>query len=147
MRSETPSTGSGVRASASVRLAGADVTTLLLYEHLRDDDTLARTSLRLADGALVLVVGDEELPLPDGAVAAVMRRYGKPLDDGETPDLDAVLALGNGASLARFRFMARFDVIRRDWLVYQEGSGGERLCEMATSVTAALEHLARRASV
>lgn len=130
------------------------MTPFLLYDHVQDDDTLSRISLRVdEDGSLVLLVSPdaraevppEELPLPEGALGAVMRRYGKPLEESERPALDETLDLGDGRSLARFRFMARFDIIRRDWLLYRE-PGSEPLCEMATAVTAALEHLARRAN-
>lgn len=83
------------------------------------------------------------MPLPDGAIAAVMKRFGKPLADGEAPAAEETLDLGEGASLVRFRFLRRYDVIARDYLVYNT-PGAEPLCEMATSVGGALDHLARR---
>lgn len=93
---------------------------------------------------LSLAVGDEVLPLPDGALEAVMRRYGKPLEaKAEEMMVDERLDLGDGSSLVRFRFMRRYDVIARDYLVLYRPDG-EALCEMATSITAALDHLARR---
>jgi len=101
-----------------------------------------RTQLAAEDGALVLVVGGARLPLPDGALAAVMRRFGKPLET-DAPPAAETLALGAGHTLARFRFLRRYDVIGRDYLVYA-APDAEPLCEMATAVTAALEHLARR---
>jgi len=89
------------------------------------------------------VVGDEALPLPEGAVAAVMRRFGKPLEAGDPPAAEETLDLGEGCSLVRFRFLRRYDVISRDYLIYR-APGAEPLCEMATAVTAGLDHLARR---
>ena len=94
------------------------------------------------DGELVLDTGGETLPLPVGALAAVMRRYGKPLEETEVLNIEEHLDLADGATLERFRFLRRYDVIARDYLVYRE-SGHVPLCEMATSVTAALLHLAR----
>ena len=91
----------------------------------------------------MLVVGREALPLPDGALDAVMRRFGKPLEGGQTPPAEETLDLGEGRTLVRFRFLRRYDVIARDYLVFS-APGGEPLCEMATAVTAALHHLARR---
>ena len=87
-------------------------------------------------------MGGEPRPLPDGAVAAVMRRFGKPLEM-DAPPAEETLDLGAGQTLARFRFLRRYDVIARDYLVYA-APGAEPLCEMATAVTGALEHLARR---
>jgi len=91
-----------------------------------------------------LRIGEELLPLPDGALEAVMKRYGKPLDaqDGDMM-VDERLELGDGRALVRFRFMRRYDVIARDYLVLYEAEG-DPLCEMATSIAAALDHLARR---
>jgi hypothetical protein len=95
-------------------------------------------------GDVLLVVGEESLALPAGALDAVMRRFGKPLEDA-APRAEETLDLGGGRSLARFRFLRRYDVIARDYLVYA-APGEEPLCEMATTVAGALEHLARRFS-
>ncbi len=100
------------------------------------------TQLTVEDGALALVIGGARHPLPDGALPAVMRRFGKPLEM-DAPPAEETLDLGAGATLARFRFLRRYDVIARDYLVYA-APAAEPLCEMATAVTAALEHLARR---
>jgi hypothetical protein len=114
--------------------------------HETTDEAGAPISTRLGhqDGVLALIVGGEVLPLPDGALEAVMKRYGKPLDAPESEMMvDERLELGEGATLVRFRFMRRYDVIARDYLVLHR-AGAESLCEMATSITAALDHLARR---
>ena len=119
---------------------------ITIYETTDVAGALVRTSLRHEDGVFALRVGDELLPLPAGALDAVMNRYGKPLDARATQGemmVDERLELGDGAALVRFRFMRRYDVIARDYLVlYRED--GEPLCEMATSIAAALDHLARR---
>lgn len=103
-----------------------------------------RTRLALDEGMLSLDVGGVRLPLPDGALDAVMKRYGKALDAPESEMMvDERLELGDGRALVRFRFMRRYDVIARDYLVLYRRDE-EPLCEMATSITAALDHLARR---
>lgn len=80
-------------------------------------------------------------PLPDGALVAVMRRYGKPLE-GALPASEETLAVGDGARLVRFRHKSVFDVIGKDYIAF-ESPGEETLCELATAVTAALAHLAK----
>lgn len=99
--------------------------------------------LDVREGATVLVEGADVRPLPPGALAAVMRRYGKPLEEPVARREDSI-ALGDGATLARFRHLATYDVIAKDWLLY-EAPNAEPLAELATSVTAALSHLARAA--
>ena len=117
---------------------------ITIHETTDSAGTLVRTCLRHEDGAFALRVGDELLPLPAGALDAVMKRYGKPLDAAEREMMvDERLELDDGGALVRFRFMRRYDVIARDYLVlYREGA--EPTCEMATSIAAALDHLARR---
>ena len=116
---------------------------MTLHEHTSETGNLVRTHLEADSDVLTLVVGDEALALPDGALRTVMRRFGKPLEDGTDPPAEETLDLGDGHSLVRFRFLRRYDVIARDYLVYR-APGEEPICEMATSVTGALEHLARR---
>ena len=121
---------------------------ITLHEHTGDAGELVRSQLMLEDGQLTLVTHSPgshsaALPLPAGALEAVMKRFGKPLESGEVPRPEETLDLGEGRSLIRFRFLRRYDVIARDYLVLL-APGAEPLCEMATSVTAALEHLGRR---
>ena len=117
---------------------------ITIHETTDDAGGLVRTGLAHGEDGLALSVGGELLPLPDGALEAVMARYGKPLDArDEDMMVDERLELGDGRALVRFRFMRRYDVIARDYLVLYE-PGGEPLCEMATSIAAALDHLARR---
>ena len=105
-----------------------------------------RTRLSFDGGRLAVAVGEKVMALPDGALEAVMKRFGKPLAaDEREMMIDERLELGEGRSLVRFRFLARYDVIARDFLVLYT-PGAEPLCELATSVAAALDHLARRFS-
>lgn len=71
-----------------------------------------------------------------------MRRYGKPLEDGAALNIEERVDLGDGASLERFRFLRRYDVIARDYVVYRV-PGQDPVCEMATTLAGALLHLAR----
>jgi hypothetical protein len=99
--------------------------------------------LVIDDDGLALTDDAGTHPLPPGALSAVMRRYGKPL---ETPLVlkgdEATLSLGAGERLVRFRHKSMFDVIGKDYIAY-EVEGQETLCELATGVTAALAHLVK----
>ena len=72
-----------------------------------------------------------------------MKRYGKELA-GALPSVppDQKLALADGTVLIRFRYLATFDVIAKDYLAL-DVPGEAPVCELAASVTAALAHLAR----
>ena len=135
------------------------MTAITIHESTGPGGELVRTRLVCEDGALALASNDEQRPLPAGALLAVMKHYGKPLmvgDDEDAPpppDVAALVAqgvrveesldVGDGHTLVRFRFLRRYDVIARDYLALFRPDA-EALCEMATAVTGALEHLARR---
>jgi hypothetical protein len=113
--------------------------------HEADDGSgaLVRTHLVSDGDDLELRVGDASSPLPAGALDAVMKRFGRPLAEDVPPEHVAErLELTYGRALVRFRFRPRYDVIARDYLAYY-APGEEPVCELATAVSAALEHLAR----
>ena len=114
-----------------------------IHERTTEQGTLERTTLHAHDGALSLVTGPHSARLPGGALEAVLARYGKPMAFAES-DLSVVesLDLGQGRRLVRFRFRPRYDVIARDYLALCT-PGEEPRCELAVTVTGALEHLAR----
>ena len=93
-------------------------------------------------GVLRIAAADATFALPEGALDAVMERFGAPLDPtselGHVGDLD----LGDAGTLRHVRHLARYDVIARDYLVY-ERAGREPLCALATTVAGALNHLGR----
>jgi hypothetical protein len=114
---------------------------LKIHEVTRTDGTLSEVFLVERDAELVLVDDEGDHPLPSRALDAVMKRYGHELA-GPLPDDGARVVLASGAVLICFRFKGAFDVIARDYIAYA-APGEEPLCELATSVTAALSHLAR----
>jgi hypothetical protein len=119
-----------------------------IHETTNADGSLAAIHLRIVDGDLVVEAAGGTFVLPEGALERVMARYGAPIEEGtKLTEVDA-LALADGTRLRHVRHLARFDVIAKDWLVY-EGPPGERaepLCALAHTVAAALGHLARAAA-
>jgi hypothetical protein len=115
---------------------------LKIHETTTATGELAPVVLEVVEGSLVI----DDLPLPDGALEAVMKKFGGPLEDaegGRVADVDA-LDLGGGRRLRHVRHLSRFDVIARDYLVY-ERPGEDPRCAIATTVAGALSHLARAA--
>jgi len=102
---------------------------------------LSAVFLRQGEGALELVDGTDAIALPAGALAAVMARYGAPFDPDEPISVVGSLVLGPGATLRHVRHLAGYDVIARDYLVY-EAAGADPLCALSATVARALEHLA-----
>jgi len=107
------------------------------------DETGALSAVFLVHraGALAIVNDRDTTALPAGALAAVMSRYGAPFDPEAPISVVAALALGDGQILRHVRHLAGYDVIARDYLVY-EAAGAEPLCALATTVARALERLA-----
>jgi hypothetical protein len=114
---------------------------LLLLERFTETGLLEQIwLLRTTDGLALQIHEDAVLPLPGSALAAVFRRFGRPLDD--LVELSGAALSSDHGRLFRLRYLPRFDVIARDYLVLCTPDG-ERLAELSTSVTAALLHLAR----
>ncbi len=103
---------------------------------------LCSVLLRATNGQLEIVAAGEAWPLPPGALGAVLTRYGAPFDAAARIAPVASFALGEGEVLRHVRHLAGYDVIARDYLVY-ERPGSEALCALAASVAAALLHLGR----
>jgi hypothetical protein len=119
---------------------------LKIHETTRPDGSLGEVRLGFVDGVLAIASDEGTFALPEGALAAVLQRFGAPLDPAETLVAVASLDLGEGRTLRHVRHLARWDVIARDWLVLEgpasEGAAETR-CAMATTVAGALQHLAR----
>jgi hypothetical protein len=132
------------RAPAVHAAAAAEEVVLKIHETTRADGSLGPVHLRRDDDGLALVSDDGVEPLPDGALAAVMRRFARAIEPSLERELVEVAALdlGGGARLRHVRHLARYDVIARDWLVL-EAPGQEPSGALATTVAGALSHLAR----
>ena len=113
-----------------------------IHEFSSTAGELSAVYLRTENGLLEIVSEDGAWPLPETAVHAVLSRFGAPFDDSATISTIALLSLGSGEKLSHVRHLAGYDVIARDYIVY-ERAGGETLCAMAATVAAALLHLGR----
>lgn len=123
---------------------------VLIDEHIRPDSRLVRTWLG-ADGDRIRIAVEldgAELAhghLPGPAIAHVVRRYARPLDDEAIAELGAAtrVELGGGVALACWRWRAKVDADARDYLVLL-GPGAEPLAALATTVAGALRFLVER---
>ena len=113
-----------------------------IHEFSSASGELSAVCLRVADAQLEIVSEDGEWPLPQGALHAVLARFGAPFDEDARSSVIATLQLAEGESLRHVRHLAGYDVIGRDYLVYQPANG-EPLCALSATVAAALLHLGR----
>jgi len=113
-----------------------------IHEFSSANGQLSSVYLRTTDEQLEIVSDDDAWPLPHGALYAVLARFGVPFDEDARSSLIATLRLAEGESLRHLRHLAGYDVIARDYLVY-EHPNGEALCALAATVAAALLHLGR----
>ena len=101
------------------------------------------SAIYLLDEDGVLKIGNQaaSVALPQNALGVVMARYGAPFAPDAPIAEVAALALGDCCTLRQVRQLAGYDVIARDYLVY-EGPGLTPSCALSTTVARALEHLA-----
>lgn len=111
-----------------------------IHEFSSASGELSSVYLRKVEDRLEVVSDDGAWALPQGALYAVLARFGAPFDEDARSSLIASLQLGEGESLRHVRHLAGYDVIARDYLVY-EHPNGEALCALAATVAAALLHL------
>lgn len=117
-------------------------------ERTQADGALAGVFLLIDDGTLMVEIeggSPERHLLPDGALDAVMTRFGKPLEPSEPLTDVEVLVLEGGRRLRHVRHLARYDVIALDYLVL-DVPARDTLVALATTVSGALLHLGRAAS-
>jgi hypothetical protein len=116
---------------------------ILIDEHIRADGVTVQTHLDRADGDHVMVVSNEARGrLSIAALDKVMRRYGRPLEDGVTAE-GPTLDLGGGRSLTAFRFHAAVDAEARDYLAWSTPDD-ETVAALSNGVAAALRYLVLR---
>ena len=116
-----------------------------IHEFSSASGQLSSVFLRALDQQLEIVSDDGAWALPHGALHAVLARFGAPFDEDARSSLIASLQLAPGESLRHVRHLAGYDVIARDYLVYQPANG-EALCALAATVAAALLHLGQAQS-
>jgi hypothetical protein len=116
-----------------------------IHEFSSADGRLSSVYLRVEKELLEIVSDDGAWPLPQGALRAVLARFGAPFDDDARISTIASLELANGTVLRHVRHLAGYDVIARDYIVYEEPPN-EALCALAATVAAALLHLGRAGS-
>jgi hypothetical protein len=121
------------------------VGTLKIHETIGESGALSAVLLQVSNGVLALVSDDATFGLPEGGLEAVMGRFGGPLDAASKVAVVATLDLGEGRALRHVRHLAVYDVIARDYVVY-DAPGKEPLCALATTVAGALDHLGRAAA-
>jgi hypothetical protein len=118
-----------------------------IHEFSSTAGDLSPVCLQIRDGALEIVADGSSWPLPPGALRAVLARFGAPFDADARISEIARFELGANElreTLRHVRHLAGYDVIARDYLVY-ESANNEALCALAATVSAALLHLARAA--
>jgi hypothetical protein len=123
-------------------MAPASTRTLKVHEITTAAGGLSDVVLRFEDGVLAMVTDEETLELPEGAIDATMARFGAPFETGERVTVVGELDVGHGRALRHVRHLAVYDVIARDFLVY-DVPGREPVYALATTVAGALDRLAR----
>ncbi len=116
---------------------------LKIHEVTEADGSLTAIAVSVEAGAVGLVTAGRFLPLPDGALDAVVRRFGGPLEPSETVREVGALPLPDGRSIRHVRHLARFDVIARDYVALTPVGGDDEYVALATTVAGAWMHLAR----
>jgi hypothetical protein len=113
-----------------------------IHEFSSAEGQLSSVYLRAKEELLEIVSSDGAWPLPQGALRAVLARFGAPFDGNARISTIASLDLADGTVLRHVRHLAGYDVIARDYVVYEEPQT-EALCALAATVAAALLHLGR----
>jgi hypothetical protein len=120
-----------------------------IHEFSSASGELSSVYLRIRgdDEQLEILSEDGTWPLPEAALHAVLSRFGAPFDDRASITTVAQLELPSGERLRHVRHLAGYDVIARDYIVYEqapaESDVGESLCALSATVAAALLHLGR----
>ncbi|MEP7053326.1 MAG: hypothetical protein ABJB12_23385 [Pseudomonadota bacterium] len=106
---------------------------------------LSAVYVRVVAEQLEIVSEEGSWPIAQDALRAVLTRFGAPFDPGARAWTIAILDLPGGEVLRHVRHLAGYDVIARDYLVY-EAPREQALCALAATVSAALLHLGKAAN-
>lgn len=125
-----------------------------IHEFSSATGELSAVYLRVREDQQLEIVSDDGVwALPETAVHAVLSRFGAPFDTEATITVVAELVLPSGERLRHVRHLAGYDVIARDYIVYEqaephgvEHAAVESLCALSATVAAALLHLGRAAA-
>ena len=117
-----------------------------IHEFSAASGELSAVYLRVDATQLAIVSDDGAWLLPQGALRAVLARFGAPFDAEARIWTIASLDLPDGAVLRHVRHLAGYDVIARDYIVH-EAPPEEPLCALAATVAAALLHLGKASQV
>ena len=115
-----------------------------IHEYSSSAGELSAVCLSVREGVLEIAADGEVWSLPQGVLPAVLARFGAPFDTDARIVAVASLVLPDGEVLRHVRHLAGYDVIARDYIVY-ESPKSETLCALAATVSAALLHLGRAA--
>lgn len=121
------------------------VQSLKIDEFVAPDGLLAVVHLHWDGVTLSISDSQATLAVPLLALGAIMTRFGGPLDVDERVHTVAGLDLGSAGRLRHVRHLSGYDVVARDYLLY-ERAGHETLCCLAVTVAGALIHLGRAAA-
>ncbi len=113
-----------------------------IHEFSSASGELSAVYLRVEAGQLQIVSDDGAWSLPQGALHAILARFGAPFDAEARISVIASLDLPGGEVLRHVRHLAGYDVIARDYIVY-EAPPNEALCALSATVAAALLHLGK----
>jgi hypothetical protein len=105
---------------------------------------LSAVYLQVSAEQLEIVSDEGTWALPHGALRAVLARFGAPFDPEARAWTIATLNLPNSEVLRHVRHLAGYDVIARDYIVY-EAPAEQALCALSATVAAALLHLGKAA--
>ena len=119
---------------------------LLIDEHIREDGSIRHTYLAVGSTGpgqpvtIRLLDGDSPpAQVSIGVIAALMKRYARPLEDDPVAE-EPILRLGGGRSLEGYQFRAAVDAWSRDYLVWRQ-PGAEPMAVLGRQVAAALRFL------
>ena len=113
-----------------------------IHEFSSANGELSAVYLRIAAAQLEIVSEDGAWPLPQGALRAILARFGAPFDPAARISTIATLDLPGGEALRHVRHLAGYDVIARDYIVY-DAPPDEVRCALSATVAAALLHLGK----